>query len=387
MSGSTTTEGQAWLAARRLRYDRVREAAGAAVVLLASEAGLTHATGLRMYTTALIPERPVVALVTASTTEVVCWEWERDQIESERPGLAVVGFSEWGRDPWVDVAAEARRLTGEGAVVLLESMVPAAAVGPLEAAGLVVRIDRDLDLLTTRNPKTTAELDRLVAEARAGDAAIASVAADLTGDWTERRVSTEIATRFAAAVSGGVEAAGICSGPASNRSNHHLAADITLRPGPVRLGIKAQVDGVWLILTRMAWAAEPGGAPDPAFLEDYSVYAAAHEAGWRTLQPGTPAGWPHRVVRERLAAGGLRLRSPKVGHATGLTFRERPVLRPDETVPIEAGTFFAFDFAVHPESTRSGTFIHVEDRILVTETAPVRISDAIDTSRPMTLHL
>jgi Xaa-Pro aminopeptidase len=340
-----------------------------------------------MYTPALIPARPVVALVTASPTEVVCWEWERDQIESERPGLAVVGFPEWGRDPWAVVAAEARRLTGEGMVVLLESMVAAAAVELLEAAGLVVRIDRDLELLTTRNPKSTAELDRLVAEARAGDAAIASVAADLTGSWTERRVSREIATRFAAAVSGEVEAAGICSGPAANRSNHHLAANVPLSPGPVRLGIKAQVDGVWLVLTRMAWATDLGGAPDPTFLEDYAVYAAAHDAGWRTLEPGTPAGRPYRVVEDRLAVGGLRLRSPKVGHATGLTFRERPVLRPEEPVPIEAGTFFAFDFAVHPESTRSGSFIHVEDRVLVTDAGPVRISDAIDTSRPMTLQL
>jgi Xaa-Pro aminopeptidase len=387
MNDSPATDVEGWLAGRRARYDRVREAAGAAVVLLTSEAGLTHATGLRMYTTALIPERPVAALVTASTTEIVCRDWERDQIESERPGLAFVGFSEWGRDPWVDVAAEARRLAGEGAVVLLESTVAAAAVGPLEAAGLVVRIDRDLDLLTTRNPKSAGEIDRLVAEARAGDAAIASVVAELNGGWTERRVSSEIATRFAAAVSGEVEAAGICSGPASNRSNHHLAADVPLRPGPVRLGIKAQVDGVWLILTRMAWASEPGGAPDPAFLDDYAVYASAHEAGWRTLQPGTPASRPYRMVEDRLAAGGLRLRSPKVGHATGLTFRERPVLRPDETVLIEAGTFFAFDFAVHPESTRSATFVHVEDRILVTEGGPVRISDAIDTSSPMTLRL
>jgi len=103
--------------------------------------------------------------------------------------------------------------------------------------------------------------------------------------------------------------------------------------------------------------------------------------------PGGSAVTPCRVVKDRLAAGGLRSRSPKIGYATGLTIRERPILRPDETIPLKPGAFFAFDFATHPESTRSGYHIHVEDRVLLTDDGPTRISDTIDTRQPMPLDL
>jgi hypothetical protein len=73
--------------------------------------------------------------------------------------------------------------------------------------------------------------------------------------------------------------------------------------------------------------------------------------------------------------------------ATGLSFRELPVLRDGDSTPVEAGTFLAFDFAIHPESARSGAFLHVEDRIVVTGDGPVRVSDAVDTRRPISLRL
>jgi Xaa-Pro aminopeptidase len=375
------------LAARRERYARVLGAAGADVAVLASEAGVAHATGARLYTMALIPERPVVALVSMTETVLVCWEWERDQIRAERPDLALVGFPEWGSDPWHTVAREARRLAGPHGTALLEATVPAPAVSALQARGLRVRVDDELTLLGVRAPKDPDELAHLIAAARTGDEAIAMIAAGTVRGRTERQLADAIAARFRESVRGDVESAGICSGPASNRSNHHLADDVSLEPGPVRLGLKAQVNGYWLVLTRMAWASADGGAADSAFAEDYTAYMAAHEAGWRALRPGVSAGEPYALVRERLAAGGLRLRSPKVGHGTGLSFRELPVLRDGDSTPVEAGTFLAFDFAIHPESARSGAFLHVEDRIVVTGDGPVRVSDAVDTRRPISLRL
>src|SRR4029453_16723771 len=95
----------------------------------------------------------------------------------------------------------------------------------------------------------------------------------------------------------------------------------------------------------------------------------------------------YALVRDRLAENGLLLRSPKVGHGTGLSFREAPVLRADDPTPLPSASVYAFDYAVYQDSTRSGAFVHVEDRILVTADGPIRLSDVTDTSQPFTIDL
>jgi len=375
------------LARRRSRYAALLDRIGADIAILTSEAAVAHATGIRLYTMALIPERPVVALVTASQTALVVWEWEHDQLRAQQPGLSLVGFPEWGVDPWRVVAAETHRLSGRGAAVVLDGMAPVAAVNALEAAGFRVTLDRELALLGVRAPKEPEEVDFLRATARAADEAIEAVAGEAVGGRMERDVADAIAARFAAATPGEVEAAGIVSGPASNRSNHHLAAEVPLAPGPVRLGLKARVNGYWVLLTRMAWAGNPRTTAARTLADDYARYIAAHEAGWRSLEPGVRAGSVYALVRDRLLGAGLRLRSPKVGHGTGLSFRELPILRADDPTPVPVGTVLAYDFAILPESTLSGSFVHVEDRILVTDTGPVRLSDAIDTRHLVKLSI
>jgi Xaa-Pro aminopeptidase len=135
----------------------------------------------------------------------------------------------------------------------------------------------------------------------------------------------------------------------------------------------------------MAWAGDGPAADD--FAADYAAYIDAHAAGWQAMRPGVAAGDIYAFVRDRLTRNGLRLRSPKVGHGTGLSFREAPVLRADDPSPLPVGSVYAFDFAVHQDSTRSGAFVHVEDRILVTAEGPVRLSDVHDTRQPYTIDL
>lgn len=376
----------AYLGERRARYAQALRATGADLCLLASDAGVQHATGIRLYSMAIIPERPVVALVDPADTSVVVWEWEHDQLAAERPGLRLVGFPEWGVDPWDAVAAEAARLA-PGGTILLEWTTPAPAVPALERAGLRVTVDAGLALLGVRSPKDPAEIAWFERASRLADEAIAAVAAEGVMGRTERGLADAIADRFLTCVGGEAEAAGIVSGPASNRENHHLGSGRRLTGGAVRLGLKARVDGYWMLLTRMAWASDDSSGPPSDVASDYAAYMAAHEAGWRALVPGAEAGAINALVRATLEAGGLRLRSPKVGHATGLSFRELPVLRADDHSPIAPGTVLAYDFAIVADATRSGTFLHVEDRVLVTPSGPVRLSDAIDTGRMTPLRL
>ena len=380
--------------ARQAVYAQVLERLQASAALLVSGPGVQHATGVRIYSQAIIPERPVAAIVGADRTVLTLWEWDAPQIEQEHPGLETATFPEFGGDPWSTIAGVARSVAGAGQRVIIEETCPAPALAALTTAGLDVVVDSGFEgLMTARTVKDAEEIGLATIAARAADSAIAEVAVMPLGGWTERRIANEIADRFRSRLGGEVEAAGIVVGPAHLQATHHLASDVRLTPGPIRLGLMARIDGMWSLLTRMGWADDPGPAEGTApaladaFAADYAAYIDAHTAGWVSMRPGTPAGDVYALVRERLAGNGLRLRSPKVGHGTGLSFRESPVLRADDPTPLPAGSVYAFDYAVYQDSTRSGAFVHVEERILVTGDGPVRLSDVTDTSRPYRIEL
>jgi Xaa-Pro aminopeptidase len=355
-------------------------------VLLTTAESIQHATGVHIYTQELIPERPVAAVLGGGGTELVVWEWEHHQIAAQAPGLTLVGFPEFGSDPWAVVAAAVERVAGRRPHVLVEALCPAAAVEVLEAAGAAVVRDAGFEgLFSLRMRKDDAEVGLLSAAAGAADRALAAEVPAVTAARTERDVAWSIFDRFARAVPGLAQGSGICAGVASNMSNHHQASGDRLGGSPVRLGIQTRVDGYWMVLTRMGWlATDP---PDPDFDDDYARYIEAWQAGTEQLRPGVRAGEVYATVRDRLASLGLSIRSQKVGHGTGLTFREPPVLRADDDTELRPGLVMAYDFAIRPESTRSGRFIHVEDRFLVSESGPVRLTDATDLTRPYQLGM
>jgi Xaa-Pro aminopeptidase len=378
----------ALVAARRTRYTTLLERFGAGAALLVSGPGVQHATGVRIYSQAIIPERPVVAVVGRERTILVLWEWDAPQVEAEHPGLETATFPEFGRDPWQRVAEVAGTVAGAGRRVVVEGTCPAPAVAALERVGVRASVDVGFDgFMAARTVKDRAEIGAAARAARAIDAAIAEIASRPLGGRTERAIAADIAALARAGLQGDgeVEAAGIVVGPGHLGSTHHLASTDPLAAGPIRLGLMARVDGMWSLLTRMGWAGD--GPAEDAFAADYEAYIEAHTAGWRALRPGARAGEILALVHDRLARAGLRLRSPKVGHGTGLSFREAPILRADDPTPIVAGSVFAFDFAVYRDSTRSGAFIHVEDRVLVTDEGPVRLSDVTDTAVPYRIDL
>jgi Xaa-Pro aminopeptidase len=325
-------------------------------------------------------------VVGAERTALAIWEWDAPQVEMEQPELELATFPEFGVDVWSRVAALARSVASPGGRVLVEETCPAPAIRALEASALEVVIDIGFDgLMAARSVKDPAEIELATRAAQAADASISEVTAQPLGGLTERVVAREIADRFRDRMGGDVEAAGIVVGPAHLRATHHLASDEPLTPGAIRLGLMARVDGMWSLLTRMAWAGDDPAAA--AFADDYAAYIDAHTAGWRRMRPGVAAGDIYALVRERLTQNGLRLRSPKVGHGTGLSFREAPVLRAEDPTPLPADSVYAFDYTVYQDSTRSGAFVHVEDRILVSADGPVRLSDVTDTQRPYSIDL
>jgi Xaa-Pro aminopeptidase len=365
-------------------YAELWRARGLDAVLLTTAESIQHATGVHIYTQELIPERPVAAVLGERGVELVVWEWEHHQIAAQAPGLRLAGFPEFGSDPWAAVATAVERVAGRRAHVLVEALCPAAAVEALRSAGAAVERDEGFDgLFSLRMRKADAEVTLLSAAATAADRALAAEVPSIAATRTERDVAWSIFDRFARAVPGLAQGSGICAGVAANMSNHHQASGDPIGGSPVRLGIAARVDGYWMVLTRMGWL--DTDRADPAFDDDYARYIEAWQAGTERLRPGVRAGEVYATVRDRLAALGLAIRSQKVGHGTGLTFREPPVLRADDDTELRPGLVMAYDFAIRPESTRSGRFIHVEDRFLVSESGPVRLTDATDLARPYRL--
>src|SRR5688500_17498469 len=102
---------------RLLRYAEVLDRAGADAFALTSEAAVMHASGVRLYTQRLIPQRPVVCVLAppASPAMVVC-ALEEEQLISEHGELEMRTYQEFGDDPWaaaVDVLPPRARVVVE----------------------------------------------------------------------------------------------------------------------------------------------------------------------------------------------------------------------------------------------------------------------------------
>src|SRR3990172_7548620 len=152
---------------------------------------------------------------------------------------------------------------------------------------------------------------------------------------------------------------------------HHASGDDLLpESGPVRLGVLARVDGYWVLITRMLALGE-----DVGFEEAYARYLGVYEAGMSELAPGAEPAELYERCRARAAAAGFELTTLKIGHGTGLDFRERPWLSPYDHLPLAPGMVLAYDYGLESEA---GHVLHVEDRVLVTEEGPRRLSDRWD---------
>ncbi len=349
-------------------YEGVLEQAGADAFVLTSEPAVQHACGVRLYTHRLIPQRPIVCVVAppGPPVAVVC-VLEEDQLAAEHPGLAVRPFREFGDDPWEKVAGVLAE-RGAGRVVVEDAM-PAAWLAALHerlpGANLVVSYDLPLE---PRLVKDEAEQALLAEASRVAERALAAGAEACVAGRSEREVADRIAARFQELVPGAGEVRGTCIAPQNNRSMHHTSGDDLLpQSGPVRLGVVARVDGYWMLITRMLVLGE-----DPDFEEAYARYLRVYEETMAELVAGADPADVYERCRERAAAAGFELTTLKIGHGTGLDFRERPWIAPFDDLALAPGMVLAYDYGLESEAEY---VLHVEDRVLVTEEGPKRLSD------------
>jgi Xaa-Pro aminopeptidase len=350
--------------ARLARYERALERAEADAFVLTSEAAVQHACGVRLYTQRLIPQRPVACVARPPGPPVVlACVLEEDQLANEHPGLALRTFPEFGDDPWRLAADELRGVRR----VVVEDVMPVAWVESLRdrlpAVDVVVSYDAPLE------PRIVKDADEQALLARASAAAEQALAAGATiarPGRTEREVAEVIERTLVEAVERASEVQGTCIAPQNNRAMHHLSGHDRLpAAGPVRLGVVGRVDGYWILITRMLALGDDG------FAEAYGRYLEGYEASMSELAPGADPRALYEMCRQRVADLGFELTTLKIGHGTGLDFRERPWLSPYDEMVLQPGMVLAFDYGLE---SHAGVLLHVEDRILVSAEGPRRLS-------------
>jgi Xaa-Pro dipeptidase len=354
---------------RELRYAEVLDRVGADAFVLTSEAAVQHAVGVRLYTQRLIPQRPVVCVLAPPELALVACVLEEDQLKSEHSGIQLRTYQEFGDDPWAAVAdflAAARR-------VIVEDTMPSAWSHTLRQllgdAEVIVSYEIPVE---ARVIKDFREQEVFALASAAAERALRAGAELVAPGASERDVAEGIVASLRQELGERVsELIGMCIGPQNNRSMHHTSGPDRLPGrGPVRLGIVGRVDGYWILLTRMTLLAE-----DTTLERDYARYLEAYEETLSLLGVGRQPRDIYESCRRLVAELGFELRTLKVGHGTGLDFREPPYISPWEERPLEEGMVLAYDYGL---DAHDGTVLHVEDRVLVTATGPERLSGLWD---------
>jgi Xaa-Pro aminopeptidase len=111
------------------------------------------------------------------------------------------------------------------------------------------------------------------------------------------------------------------------------------------------------------------GPPPPSKRRAYRDVLEVHRWAMENyLRPGTRACDIYAACGRAFATRGYDQTTPLLGHSLGLIYhQEDPVLHPGETWPLEAGMVIALEPAILE--------YHVQDEVLVTETAPRLLSD------------
>jgi Xaa-Pro dipeptidase len=356
--------------ARLSRYAAALERAGADAFILTSEPALQHAAGIRLYSQRLIPQRPVACILAPPAPPVcVCVEYEVGQLGLEAPGLELRSFGELTGDPW-QIVATALDERGASHVIVEDTFLAQWLVALEERFSGQIEVSFEIPV-APRTIKDPEEVAILGEASRGAERALAAGAALLEPGRSEAEVARAIVLSFLERFGDRAgEVTGVCAAPQNNRSMHHRAGPATMpESGPVRVGLVGRLDGYWVLLTRMLVLGR-----DERFERAFERYASCYEENLTSLRPGERCSELYAAAKGRLTAAGLELTSEKIGHGTGVDFRELPWIAAGDEATLEPGTVLAYDYGADLD----GYMLHVEDRVLVDTEGPRRLSDGWD---------
>lgn len=351
--------------------------AGFDALIAVTPTNVTYTSGLDLYTQTLIPDRMVMTLTNADgASHLVIWGGERDKVERDAQVAGVSYYAEFGQSPVATLAETiARQGLQRGRIGVELRFFPAAAFQELTRLLPDAHFDDGEEVFAeARMIKTADEIALLHRVAWVMDRAAQLAAGLARPDETERafagRIVANLLTLMPDEIAGpdGIVAAGP-NAPVM----HHLSDHRPIRRGEMlRYGAKCSVLGYWCIILRMAAMAEA----TPQQIDSYARFADIYHSTLDLLKPGVRACDVYAACQRHVERHGMRLISEKVGHGTGLAFREPPILQPADQRVLQPDMVLAYDYLVLDEH---GAPFHIEDRVLVTEKGPVLFSDVTDT--------
>ena len=356
--------------------------AGGDALVASREGVVTYLTG---YTTATWSNhsRPIVAVLTSDTLDVVCAETEADAVRSRVPGVTVHPYVELrspaGLDGLPDGVIQFTPHASEVlATVLEEHDVRMAGVDALGAAHPPVsrivdfltkrvgRFDASALVWAARLRKSAWEIERMRTACNILDRAFAELHAALRPGMSEREIHNVLA---AASFTNGAHRLGYTMVVAG--VDRGLFGDPTERPwqkGDVLFVDGGVVfDGYWADFCRMYTA----GSPTPAQRDDYARAVHALDAAI-ALDNAPTASSLGRAIGSALELPPGRVGFGRFGHGIGLYMPEPPSLHPEDFTPLDDGVVLCVEPAY---LGATGNYV-VEEEHVVTDGRLTRISPA-----------
>ena len=348
------------------------DAAGDALVAT-RDGAVTYLTG---YTTATWSNhsRPIVAVLTPNTLDVICAETEVDAVRSRVPGVTVHPYVELrspdGLSGLPDGAIQFTPHAGEVlANVLRERDARSIGVDALGAVhpptsrivdllpASVTRFDASKLVWAARLCKSAWEIERMRAACDILDRAFADLRAALIPGLSERDIHNILAASSFAhgahrlgytMVVAGVER-GLFGDPTERRWQK---GEVLFIDGGV------VVDGYWADYCRMYTA----GTPTPSQRNDYARVASALDAAL-ALDAVPTASALGRAIGSALALPPGRVGFGRFGHGIGLYMPEPPSLHPDDDTPLDDGVVLCVEPAYLGET---GNYVVEEEHVVST---------------------
>ncbi len=237
-----------------------------------------------------------------------------------------------------------------------------AALDPIEL------VEAGPSLSALRRIKSSDEVDRLRAAARAADEAMRGITAERLSGRSEIEVSRHIGELLVAA---GHQAAGfaiVASGP-NSASPHHAAGQRVIGEGDaIVLDIGGSRDGYASDTSRTAFV----GSPPDTFASLYQVLREAQASACRAVRPGIPASAIDRAARAIIDDAGYSGNFVhRTGHGIGLETHEEPYIVDGNDEPLLPGHAFSVEPGIYIPGQWGA---RIEDIMVCTESSGERLN-------------
>jgi Xaa-Pro aminopeptidase len=351
--------------------------AGLDAIIVSSPASIVYSTGVDLYTQILIPERPVFNLIMANgSMTVIVFERERSMFEANSWVKDIRGFAEFeGRPVAILASALAEHGLQRGRVGFESQQLSFRLHEDLKKAAPRLTFQACDDLLAaTRRIKTDREIGYLREIARLTDQAILKAVGESSIGDPESALAQKITANLIGIHAGSVGTIDPLVASGMNLDvAHNTYGQRRIEEGDlVRFGVKARFNGYWCLLLRTGVA----GQSTPGQGVGYTRYIEAFNNTIAYLRPGLRASDVFQYCKGEVDSRGLTLISEKVGHSTGLVFRDSPVLQALDERVLEARMVLAVDFQA---MDRAGNRYFVEDRVLIRENDAEVLSNVCNT--------